>query len=72
MAGIQEMCASGAKGFTPAYSVWDFNATLKTTSFFTIRTGINNIFNKQYFTKRLHFILAPVYGQVMDEMFMQL
>lgn len=44
--------ASGARGITPAYSVWDFNATLKGNSFFSIRAGLNNIFNKQYFTKR--------------------
>ncbi len=44
--------SSGAKGFTPAYSIWDFNALLKTNSNFTIRAGISNIFNKQYFTKR--------------------
>lgn len=51
--------ASGAKGFTPAYSVWDFNATLKTNSFFTFRAGIGNIFNKQYFTKRPTFYPGP-------------
>ena len=44
--------ANGARGITPSYSVWDFNATLKTNSFLTIRVGMNNIFNKQYFTKR--------------------
>lgn len=44
--------ASGARGLTPAYSLWDINASLRTNSFFTIRAGVNNIFNKQYFTKR--------------------
>jgi len=44
--------ASGARGFTPGYSVWDFNSTLKTNSFLTIRAGVNNIFDNQYFTKR--------------------
>ena len=51
--------ASGARGFTQAYSVWDFNATLKTNSIFTIRAGVNNIFNKQYFTKRPTFYPGP-------------
>lgn len=51
--------ASGAKGFTPAYSVWDFNASLRTNSFFTFRAGVNNIFNKQYFTKRPTFYPGP-------------
>ncbi|MEJ7678419.1 MAG: TonB-dependent receptor [Segetibacter sp.] len=50
---------SGARGFTPAYSVWDFNATLKTNTFFTIRGGINNILNKKYFTKRPTFYPGP-------------
>jgi len=51
--------ASGAKGFTPAYSLWDFNASLQTKSLFTIRAGISNIFNKQYFTKRPTFYPGP-------------
>ena len=51
--------SSGAKGFTPAYSIWDFNASLRTNSLFTIRTGISNIFNKKYFTKRPTFYPGP-------------
>jgi Fe(3+) dicitrate transport protein len=50
---------SGARGFTPAYSVWDFNASLRTNSQFNIRAGVNNIFNKQYFTKRPTFYPGP-------------
>lgn len=51
--------ASGAKGFTPSYTVWDFNASLRTNSFFTFRAGVNNILNKQYFTKRPTFYPGP-------------
>ena len=51
--------ANGAKGFTPAYSIWDFNASLKVNSLFTFRAGISNIFNKQYFTKRPTFYPGP-------------
>jgi Fe(3+) dicitrate transport protein len=51
--------ASGAKGFTPGYSIWDFNASLKTNTFFTIKSGIGNIFNRQYFTKRPTFYPGP-------------
>ncbi|MDX2045489.1 MAG: TonB-dependent receptor, partial [Chitinophagaceae bacterium] len=51
--------ASGARGFTPGYGIWDFNASLRTNSIFTIRTGVNNIFNKQYFTKRPTFYPGP-------------
>ena len=51
--------ASGSKGFTPAYSIWDINASLRINSAFSIRTGISNIFNKQYFTKRPTFYPGP-------------
>ncbi len=51
--------ASGAKGFTPAYSLWDFNASLRTNSVFSFRAGVNNIFNNQYFTKRPTFYPGP-------------
>lgn len=50
---------SGARGFTPAYTIWDVNASLKTNSFFSIRAGVNNIFDKQYFTKRPTFYPGP-------------
>lgn len=43
---------SGARGLTPAYTLWDINASLKTNTFLSIRAGVNNIFDKQYFTKR--------------------
>ena len=51
--------ASGARGFTPAYAVWDFNASLRANSVFTVRAGINNILNKKYFTKRPTFYPGP-------------
>lgn len=44
--------SNGARGLTPAYTLWDINASLKTATFLSIRAGVNNIFNKQYFTKR--------------------
>lgn len=50
---------SGAKGFTPAYALWDVNASFRTNSIFSIRAGISNIFNKQYFTKRPTFYPGP-------------
>lgn len=51
--------ASGSKGLTPAYSIWDFNASLRINSIFSVRTGIGNIFSKQYFTKRPTFYPGP-------------
>ena len=50
---------SGAIGFTPAYSIWDFNASLKTNSLFTFRAGVSNIFDNHYFTKRPTFYPGP-------------
>jgi Fe(3+) dicitrate transport protein len=50
---------SGARGFTPEYSVMDFNASFKANSVFTIRAGVNNILDKQYFTKRPTFYPGP-------------
>ncbi len=50
---------SGARGFTPAYGTWDINATLRTNSIFTIRAGVNNLLNNQYFTKRPTFYPGP-------------
>ena len=51
--------ASGAKGYTPAYSIFDFNASMMLTSILTIRAGVNNIFDKKYFTKRPTFYPGP-------------
>ncbi len=44
--------ANGAKGIVPEYSVWDFNMTYKISSNYMFKFGVNNITNKQYFTKR--------------------
>lgn len=51
--------ASGATGFNPGYGLWDFNTSLQTKRFFSVRAGINNIFDKQYFTKRPTFYPGP-------------
>ena len=50
---------SGARGFTTGYGIFDFNASFRTNTIFTVRTGINNILNKQYFTKRPTFYPGP-------------
>lgn len=50
---------SGARGFTPSYGIWDLNASLKIGMLFSIRAGVNNIFNKPYFTKRPTFYPGP-------------
>ncbi|MGB8195355.1 MAG: TonB-dependent receptor, partial [Chitinophagaceae bacterium] len=51
--------ASGARGFTPSYSVWDFNASGRINALFTVRAGVNNIFDKHYYTKRPTFYPGP-------------
>lgn len=51
--------ASGAKGYTPGYAVWDFNASIRVNSIFAIRAGVNNILDKKYFTKRPTFYPGP-------------
>jgi len=48
----KEPPATGAKGYTPGYGIWDVNASLKTASVISFRAGINNVLDKQYFTKR--------------------
>ena len=44
--------ADGAKGLVPAYSLFDFNASLKIAQNYTFKLGVNNFTNTQYFTKR--------------------
>ena len=42
----------GAKGVVPAYSIVDLNFSLKFFNNYSLRLGINNLTNEQYFTKR--------------------
>lgn len=51
--------ATGAKGYTPGYGIFDINASLRTSSPFFFRAGVNNLFNKSYFTKRPTFYPGP-------------
>ena len=44
--------ADGAKGLVPAYSLVDFNFSLKFSTNYSLKLGINNLTNEQYFTKR--------------------
>ncbi len=43
---------NGAKGLVPEYGIWDLNLSFKISSALGLKAGINNITNKQYFTKR--------------------
>ncbi len=50
---------NGAKGLTPGYGIWDFNASYRSGGAYTLRVGIGNLFNKKYFTKRPAFYPGP-------------
>lgn len=62
--------ATGARGFTPAYSLWDINASLKTNSFFNFRFGITILSTNNTLQSVLLCILGLEYGRVMGEMHM--
>ncbi|MCC7246524.1 MAG: TonB-dependent receptor, partial [Saprospiraceae bacterium] len=47
-----EPSANGARGIVPEYAIWDINASYRINSSYTLRFGVNNFTNKQYFTKR--------------------
>lgn len=51
--------ANGAKGIVPEYGIWDFNIACRFLNRFTLRAGINNFTNHQYFTKRPLFYPGP-------------
>ncbi len=51
--------ANGAVGPVPAYSLWDLNGTWHSKRGLTIRGSINNLMNRQYFTKRPTFYPGP-------------
>jgi Fe(3+) dicitrate transport protein len=44
--------ANGTIGKVPGYGLLDLNATIHISKSYTLRAGINNITNKQYYTKR--------------------
>lgn len=51
--------ASGAVGLTPAYGILDFNFTYKLSKNLEFKGSLNNVLNKQYFTKRPLFYPGP-------------
>lgn len=44
--------ANGARGRVPSYALWDVNLAYKFNSSFNLRVSLNNLTDKQYFTKR--------------------
>ena len=51
--------ANGAKGIVPAYGILDLNMSFRFSNHFNLRFGLNNLTDKQYFTKRPLFYPGP-------------
>lgn len=51
--------ANGSVGLVPAYGILDFNATYRISSKLLLKLNLNNVTNKQYFTKRPQFYPGP-------------
>ena len=51
--------ANGAVGAVPGYGLIDINTTWKITPSLSLRFNINNMMDKQYFTKRPQFYPGP-------------
>ncbi|HTE30573.1 MAG TPA: TonB-dependent receptor [Chryseolinea sp.] len=51
--------ANGSVGKVPAYGLLDINTTWRLNEHITLRLNINNVTNKQYFTKRPQFYPGP-------------
>ncbi|MBK7233290.1 MAG: TonB-dependent receptor [Saprospiraceae bacterium] len=51
--------ADGAIGIVPAYGICDLFGSFRFGKNFILRAGVNNLFDKQYFTKRPSFYPGP-------------
>lgn len=51
--------ATGSVGVVPSYGLLDINATFRVNNMLNIRANINNVTDKQYFTKRPSFYPGP-------------
>ena len=51
--------STGAVGLVPAYSLWDLAASFRIAKMLELRANLNNLMNKQYFTKRPAFYPGP-------------
>jgi Fe(3+) dicitrate transport protein len=50
---------NGSKGPVPAYGLWDIDGSVHFLKYFQVKLGVNNLLNKQYFTKRPTFYPDP-------------
>lgn len=51
--------ASGAVGLVPSYGLLDINASLRINQSLVVRVNVNNVTDRQYFTKRPSFYPGP-------------
>ena len=51
--------ATGAVGLVPAYGLLDLNSTVRISKQLSCKINVNNLLNKQYFTKRPLFYPGP-------------
>ena len=51
--------ANGAVGKVPSYGLLDINSSWRVTDHIVLRLNVNNVTNKQYFTKRPQFYPGP-------------
>ena len=51
--------ANGAVGLVPAYGLLDINSSFKISNQIMLRVNVNNVMNRQYFTKRPSFYPGP-------------
>ena len=56
---VVEPTPNGAKGIVPSYGIVDLNFSYRFANHFLLRAGINNLLDKQYFTKRPLFYPGP-------------
>jgi Fe(3+) dicitrate transport protein len=56
---VEPLKTTGATGLVPSYGLVDINSSLRITKNLEARININNLFDKQYFTKRPTFYPGP-------------
>ncbi|MFT3681901.1 MAG: TonB-dependent receptor [Ferruginibacter sp.] len=56
---VAPLKTTGAVGLVPSYGLLDMNASLRAGRNFEIKASLNNVTNKQYFTKRPTFYPGP-------------
>jgi Fe(3+) dicitrate transport protein len=56
---VEPMKTTGAVGLVPSYTLLDLNASFRFSKNFEARVNVNNVTDKQYFTKRPTFYPGP-------------